>query len=122
MIVAADKEGSAAAEFAGQLFFRLWRATHTRTADELGAIGLTPALFAVLNVAAAREGATQQELAAILGIDRSTMVALLDQLEDAGAAKRRPSPTDRRAKQISITAKGTRLLQRARALIGEVED
>jgi len=37
-------------EFAGQLFFRLWRASHTRTSDALGSIGLTPALFALLNV------------------------------------------------------------------------
>jgi DNA-binding MarR family transcriptional regulator len=109
-------------EFAGQLFFRLWRATHTRTADALGAIGLTPALFALLNVIAAREGATQQELGSALGIDRSTMVALLDQLEEAGLAKRRPSPTDRRAKQISLTAKGKRHLERARRVAAEVED
>ena len=32
-------------EFAGQLFFRLWRASHTRAADAFEAIGLTPALF-----------------------------------------------------------------------------
>ena len=49
-------------EFAGQLFFRLWRATHTRTAELLGSIALTPALFAILNVIGAREGAIQQEL------------------------------------------------------------
>jgi len=109
-------------EFAGQLFFRLWRATHTRTAEALGSIGLTPALFALLNVAAARDGATQQELGTMLGIDRSTMVALIDNLESAGLAKRRPSPTDRRAKQISTTAKGRRVLERARAVIAEVED
>jgi hypothetical protein len=50
------------AEFAGQLFFRLWRASHTRIAEALEAIGLTPALFSVLNVIAAREGAIQQEI------------------------------------------------------------
>ena len=44
------------AEFAGQLFFRLWRASHTRTAEKLDSIGLTPALFALLNVLGAHEG------------------------------------------------------------------
>ena len=44
-------------------------------------IGLTPALFALLNVIGAREGAIQQELGEALGIDRSTMVSLIDQLE-----------------------------------------
>ena len=109
-------------EFAGQLLFRLWRATHTRTADVLGSVGLTPALLAVLNVIRAREGAIQQELGEALGIDRSTMVSLIDQLESAGLAKRRPSATDRRAREIGITPKGSRLLQRARELIAQVED
>jgi DNA-binding MarR family transcriptional regulator len=109
-------------EFAGQLFFRLWRATHTRVADVLGSVGLTPALFALLNVIGARAGAIQQELGSTLGIDRSTMVSLIDQLESAGLARRRPSATDRRAREIGITPKGRRLLQRARELIFQVED
>ena len=109
-------------EFAGQLFFRIWRATHTRTSEMLGSVGLTPALFALLNVIGAREGAIQQELGSALGIDRSTMVSLIDQLESAGLAKRRPSATDRRAREIAITPKGRRALQRARGLILQVED
>ena len=109
-------------EFAGQLFFRLWRAAHTRAADVLETVGLTPALFGLLNVIGAREGAIQQELGATMGIDRSTMVSLIDQLENAGLAKRRPSATDRRAREIVITPKGRRLLERARAMITETED
>jgi DNA-binding MarR family transcriptional regulator len=109
-------------EFAGQLFFRLWRASHVRAADVLGSVGLTPALFALLNVIGAREGAIQQELGIAMGIDRSTMVSLIDQLESAGLAKRRPSATDRRAREISITPKGRRLLQRSRRMISETED
>jgi DNA-binding MarR family transcriptional regulator len=109
-------------EFAGQLLFRLWRANHTRTAEMLGSVGLTPALFALLNVIGARERAIQQELGSALGIDRSTMVSLIDQLEGAGLARRRPSATDRRAREIAITLKGRRLLQRARGLISRVED
>jgi DNA-binding MarR family transcriptional regulator len=108
-------------EFAGQLFFRLWRAMHMRASEVLGSVGLTTALFALLNVIAAREGAIQQELGSALGIDRSTMVSLIDQLESAGLARRRPSATDRRAREIAITPKGRRLLQRARALIARVE-
>jgi DNA-binding MarR family transcriptional regulator len=109
-------------EFAGQLLFRLWRASHVRAADALGSVGLTPALFALLNVIAARDGAIQQELVSAMGIDRSTMVSLIDQLESAGLAKRRPSATDRRAREIAITPKGRRVLQRARRLIAEMED
>jgi DNA-binding MarR family transcriptional regulator len=109
-------------EFVGQLFFRLWRAAHVRAADVLGSVGLTPALFGLLNVIGAREGAIQQELGATMGIDRSTMVSLIDQLEGAGLAKRRPSATDRRAREIAITPKGRRLLERSRRMIAATED
>jgi DNA-binding MarR family transcriptional regulator len=109
-------------EFAGQLFFRLWRAAHVRAAEALDTVGLTPALFGLLNVIGAREGAIQQELGAAMGIDRSTMVSLIDQLESAGLAKRRPSATDRRAREITITAKGRRLLERGRRMISATED
>ena len=109
-------------EFAGQLFFRLWRASHTRAASALETVGLTPALFGLINVIGAREGANQQELGAAMGIDRSTMVLLIDQLESGGLAKRRPSATDRRAREVVITPKGRRLLQRARRMVAEVED
>jgi MarR family transcriptional regulator, transcriptional regulator for hemolysin len=109
-------------EFAGQLFFRLWRVSHVRAADVLGSVGLTPALFALLNVIAAREGAIQQELGSAMGIDRSTMVSLIDQLEGAGLAKRRPSATDRRAREVAITPKGRRLLRRARGMISDAEN
>jgi DNA-binding MarR family transcriptional regulator len=109
-------------EFAGQLLFRLWRASHVRASDALETVGLTPALFALLNVVGAREGAIQQELGAVMGIDRTTMVALIDQLESAGLAQRRPSPKDRRAREIVITSKGRRVLGRARQLISQAED
>jgi|SRR5581483_609713 len=110
------------AEFAGQLLFRLWRASHTRAADVLQTVGLTPALFSLLNVLGAHSGAIQQELGAVMGIDRTTMVSLVDQLEGAGLARRRPSAQDRRAREVRITAKGRRLLERARRLISEAED
>ena len=109
-------------EFAGQLFFRLWRATHTQTAAAFESIGITTALFAVLNLLLTREAMIQQEIGAAIGIDPSTMVGLVDDLEQAGLAKRRPHPRDRRAREVVITAKGRRTVDRARALAGEVEE
>jgi DNA-binding MarR family transcriptional regulator len=110
------------AEFAGQLFFRLWRASHTRIAEALESIGLTPALFGVLNFLGARQGAIQQEIGSAMGIDPSTMVSLIDELESAGLAKRRPHRTDRRAREVVITPKGRRALERGRRMAMEVED
>ena len=110
------------AEFAGQLLFRLWRAAHTRTAQGLDSIGLTPASFALLNVLGARQGTIQQQLSSDMGIDPSAMVKLINELEDGGLAERRRRPNDRRAWEVILTAKGRRALERARGLAAEVED
>jgi DNA-binding MarR family transcriptional regulator len=112
----------AVSEFAGQLFFRLWRASHTQTAAALESIGISTALFSVLSYLLARGAAIQQEIGAAIGIDPSTMVALIDELEQAGLAKRRPHPNDRRAREVVITPKGRRTVERGRALAREVED
>jgi DNA-binding MarR family transcriptional regulator len=109
-------------EFAGQLFFRLWRASHTRVAAALESIGLTPALFGLLNLVGSLEGANQQELGTAMGVDPSTMVALVDELEAKGLAQRQPHPTDRRARAVALTAKGRRLRDRSRELASQVED
>ena len=110
------------AEFAGQLFFRLWRASHTRTAQALGSVGLTPTVFAVLNVLGAREGTIQQQLSADMGIDPSAMVKVINELEEAGLAERRRRPNDRRAWEVTITPTGRQTLQQAKQLAAEVED
>src|SRR5437763_13244990 len=110
------------AEFAGQLFFRLWRASHTRTAEALNSIGLTPALFALLNVLGAREGAIQQQLSSDMGIDPSAMVKLINELEEAGLAERRRRPGDRRAWEVVITSDGRRALERGRDAAHQAED
>ena len=109
-------------EFAGQLLFRLWRASHTRTVEALETIGLTPALFALLNVLGAREGTIQQQLSSDMAIDPSAMVKLINELEDAGLAERRRRPGDRRAWEVAITPKGRRSLEQARRLAMQVED
>jgi DNA-binding MarR family transcriptional regulator len=110
------------AEFAGQLFFRLWRVSHTRTAQALDSIGLTTTTFAVLNVLGAREGTIQQQLSTDMGIDPSAMVKVINTLEEAGLAGRRRRPNDRRAWEVTITPKGRDTLQQAKQMASGVED
>jgi DNA-binding MarR family transcriptional regulator len=57
-----------------------------------------------------------------MGIDPSTMVTLIDELESAGLAARRRHPRDRRAWEIAITPRGRRTLERARGLALRVQD
>lgn len=110
------------AEFAGQLLFRLWRASHMRVAAAFESVGLTPALFAILNYLGVHEGVTQRAIGSAMGIDPSTMVSLVDELEGLGLVARRPHPTDRRAHAVTITPKGRRALERARRLAYQAED
>ena len=56
---------------------------------------------------AARSGVGRQlELAQHLGVDRTVMTYLLDDLAGAGLIERQPDPADRRARRIVSTAAG----------------
>jgi len=65
----------------------------------------------------ARQPMSMGELAAALGIDRPNATVLVADLEDKGLVKRRPHPTDGRAKLVEATAKGRRLARRADAIL-----
>lgn len=69
--------------------------------------GFTRAKWATLSaIVLSGEGKNQNELAKQLGIEGPTLVRLLDSLEEGGYVSRRPSPSDRRAKQIIATSAG----------------
>ena len=76
-----------------------------RLAAALEEVDLTPRMQCVLFHALERDR-TQAELAALADLDKTTMVATADALERAGLARRVPSPTDRRARIISVTEAG----------------
>jgi DNA-binding MarR family transcriptional regulator len=61
----------------------------------------------------AREPMSMGDLAAVLGIDRPNATVLVDELEAQGLVRRRPHPTDRRAKLVEATRKGTAMARRA---------
>jgi MarR family transcriptional regulator, lower aerobic nicotinate degradation pathway regulator len=97
-------------------FLMNWCAARSRGAfaDALEQLGLRPAQFAVLSVIDTEPGMTQQALVDATGIDPSTMVQLLDSLEQAGWAQRRPHATDRRKRAVHLTKDGRAVLTRAR--------
>ena len=100
------------------LCWLLSRASYTLTTELTAALedlGISPRAHAVL-AAAATGTYTQTELARTVGLDKTTMVVTLDELEAAGVAERRPSPSDRRARVIAVTRGGERLLQQAEAI------
>ena len=92
--------------------FLLAHASHvlaTRMTAAFAELGMTPRGFCVLS-RALRGGQTQAELAKLADLDKTTMVVTLDDLEEQGYAERRPSPSDRRARIVSVTPDGERMV------------
>ncbi len=83
--------------------------------------GITGRQCAVLIAIDDREPRSQQEVAARLGVDRTTMVALVDELEAKSLVDRRPDPADRRKNVVALTAAGRETLTAALAATEAVE-
>jgi DNA-binding MarR family transcriptional regulator len=90
----------------GVVFRAYVTAAHAAVADLPGG----PRGYQVLSAAAHGTVASQLALAQHLGIDRTVMTYLLDDLESAGLIERRPDPNDRRARHVVATDKGAELL------------
>jgi DNA-binding MarR family transcriptional regulator len=101
--------------FAGNLAWLLYKA-HWALASELAAalapLGVSARGYHVLRAALSGEH-TQTELADLVGLDKTTMVVALDELEEAGLAERHPAPDDRRARIIVVTTAGKRKVAEA---------
>jgi MarR family transcriptional regulator, lower aerobic nicotinate degradation pathway regulator len=78
--------------------------------------------YAVLRSLADVGSAAQGPLADRVGIDRSDMVALVDELEAAGHVGRAPDPDDRRRKIVSITGSGAEVLDELGELVRAADD
>ncbi len=92
----------------------------TETTASLGDLGIAPRDVCALSTALGGNF-TQIELARAVGVDKTTMVVMLDHLEAAGLAERRASSTDRRARIVTVTPKGKRTLATAQAAVGRVQ-
>jgi len=66
----------------------------------------------------ARRPMSMKELAAALDIDPPNATVVVDDLEAQGLVRRRPHPTDRRAKVVEATGKGEELARRADEILG----
>ena len=99
----------------GVVFRSYVKAANAAFADVPGG----PRGYQVLAAATRSEPESQLALAQHLGVDRTVMTYLLDDLEGAGLIERRPDPADRRARRIVATTRGRELLadldQRLRA-------
>jgi DNA-binding MarR family transcriptional regulator len=102
---------SQAAREAWRALFDTFMLTHPERQATLGEHGLTPNDSRALNSLDRKDGRALGTLARQWNCDPSTATWVVDRLERAGLAERRPSPTDRRVKLVLLTAKGEKLLK-----------
>jgi DNA-binding MarR family transcriptional regulator len=114
--VSTGNDGWPPAALAGRLGFLLKHA-QLRLAELSGAAlepyGINGRQLAVLSVLADGDLLSQQEAAGRLAIDRTTMVALIDELEDKRIVARLPHPADRRKNVVELTADGRDVFDKA---------
>ncbi len=83
-------------------------ALHRRTEARFTTLGVTADQFVLMTTLARGHAQTQRELARRMPSDPSTVRAMLVLLEEKGLVRRDSSPTDSRARRISLTAAGKR--------------
>jgi MarR family transcriptional regulator, transcriptional regulator for hemolysin len=105
------------------LCWLLSRASYTLGTEMMAGLevlGISPRAHQVL-CAAMRGQHTQTELARMVGLDKTTMVVTIDELEAAGLAERRPSKEDRRVRVIAVTEAGRAVWERGSEIVSRVQ-
>jgi DNA-binding MarR family transcriptional regulator len=74
------------------------------------AINITPGQASVLIVISRNPGLTQAALARAMGIEKPTMLEVVDKLDRIGLIERRAFPNDRRSRALHLTPRGDRFV------------
>ena len=107
---------------AGFLLGKVHELARDRFEQALAPLGLRVRHYGVLAALAEQSPVAQNALGERLYIDRSTMVAVIDELEAAGRVVRRRNPQDRRAYHLELTDDGRAALQEAGRVVDRVQD
>jgi DNA-binding MarR family transcriptional regulator len=109
----------------GLLGYRLRRAQGAMHRDYMAAVAgldLTQKQTATLWLINGNPGVSQVSVAAALGMDRATMMAVVDRLEEHGLVIRKRSNTDRRRQKLYLTPAGQIMLRKVKARIAKHEE
>ena len=90
--------------------------------DAIGKDGLSARVFSALSLAVKFPNITQSELARMMGIERSGLVAIVDELEERGYLLRAQVPGDRRVQALVPTDAGRRAYAGAIEIVRDHED
>jgi MarR family transcriptional regulator, transcriptional regulator for hemolysin len=119
-----DAPSKAEQPLSDHLAWLLSRASYalaTELTAALASLGVSPRGHCVLAAAMTGEY-TQTELAHTVGLDKTTMVVTLDELEAAGLAKRLPASHDRRARVVGVTKAGERNVAEGKRIVSRVQE
>lgn len=106
------------------LGFRLRRIQNRLSKDFAGAVaehGLKQGVFSSLALIAANPGTSQAAVSREVGLDKSVIVSIVDELERRGWAERRPSSTDRRRHALYTTPAGEAFVAEMFAVLDQTE-
>ncbi len=101
------------------LLYRTAEASHALANQMLAEVGLAARQVGILTMVTELEPMTQKALSDALRIDRTTMVALIDDLEGRGLVVRNRHPRDRRAFLVCPTDAGRAAKVAAVAILDE---
>jgi DNA-binding MarR family transcriptional regulator len=108
-------------EAVGFLLSQLGFETARHFGTLMSEVELEPRQYALMRAIDAAEGRSQNEVGDVLRIPPSSMVGVVDLLEERGLVERRPHPTDRRARLLYITAHGKKVLAKGTELAVSLE-
>lgn len=99
--------------------YELSRAMRHALREATHGLGFTQEQWRALWHLSRNEGLTQTNLAALLEVQPIQLTRALDRLAEQDLIERRPSPSDRRATQVFLTAKARPVIDRLAAILEE---
>lgn len=111
-------------DMAGHLIRRLHQLSTQVFVQRTQAAGfdLTPVQFAALDAIGHHPGTDQATVAELIAYDRATIGGVIERLEQKGWVDRVVSERDRRARVLSLTAEGERILQALVPVVRGLQD
>ena len=111
-------------DMAGHLIRRLHQLSTQVFVQRTQAAGfdLTPVQFAALDAIGHHPGTDQARVAELIAYDRATIGGVIERLEQKGWVDRVVSERDRRARELSLTPEGQRILQALVPVVRELQD
>ena len=103
------------------MLHRASQVVNQRYMHSIGEDGPTPRQLAVLTSVAASDGLSQTEISDATNIDRATTAEITGRLTRMGLLKRRRTRKDARTYAVSLTEKGTEVLENARQTSARIE-